>query len=91
MLRGKDHAGFACEVGPLAETVFLPKLPHPRAIAVEDLQESFAETGARIVPCSSTGDALEKAKAAAVNGNKTVVVTGSLSLVGEALAWSGRI
>jgi dihydrofolate synthase/folylpolyglutamate synthase len=105
MLQGKDRHGFAREVCPLAEAVFLPLLHHPRAVPVDDMAEAVAGTAPSAVVCGSVAEALEQAKARAAGGGSApkgrdlapetggglVVVTGSLSLVGEALALSGSI
>jgi len=90
MLRGKDLHGFVRELGPLAEKIYLPELSHPRAFALDDMAEAVAGYPAVAVKGGSVSAALESAKASASSGG-LVVVTGSLSLVGECLVLSGKM
>jgi len=90
MLRGKDYHGFVRAVGPLAAGFFLPQLAHPRAVPVDDLAGALSGFPSPVSRCGSTAKALEQAKAAAsTQKDGVVVVTGSLSLVGEVLALKG--
>ncbi len=84
MLRGKDHAGFVRVLRTLVADVRLPRLVHPRALAPGELRKAAAPMldGATV---HETAAAAVAAARAAASADGLVLVTGSLSLVGECL------
>ncbi len=77
MMRDKDAAGFLRKLRRLFDRVFLTRIDSPRAASPRELN-GFCPDG---IPITTVGQALREARL----GAKTVVVTGSLYLVGEVL------
>jgi len=88
MLQGKDYAGFARTICPLSATVHIPVLAHPRALAAGEMAGFVRSAGKEPVECTSADEALAGAIEFSRDGG-LVLVTGSLSLVGEILARHG--
>jgi dihydrofolate synthase/folylpolyglutamate synthase len=70
---------------PLAERVVLTRARNPRAAPPEELLELTGDLCAQVATAESVPEALQRARAAA-GREDAVVVTGSLYVVGEALA-----
>jgi dihydrofolate synthase/folylpolyglutamate synthase len=84
-LRDKPVAEMAQILFPLFERVVLAPLHSARAAAAEDLMAAARNTGVQFSQTESVVEALEQAEKEARGG--TVVVSGSVYLVGEARAW----
>ncbi len=70
---------------PVADTVIATHAESPRAATAQEIMDLARHTQERIIPQPSVSAALEKARAMA--GNKgVIVVTGSIYVVGEAVA-----
>ena len=78
-LKDKDAAAMARILGPLAERVFLAPLPTPRARPTSELRRFWRGRDVREEP--SAAEAVRRALAV----RQTVLVAGSLYLVGEAM------
>jgi dihydrofolate synthase/folylpolyglutamate synthase len=88
---GKDAVGVLEALVPTAHSVYLTRSQHERAAApfeLEPLVRSLAP-GAHVSVAQDLPGALEKALAEAASDD-LVLVTGSVFLVGEALAWWRR-
>jgi dihydrofolate synthase/folylpolyglutamate synthase len=84
VLADKDVDGFWRALAPLAEHVFVVTPQSPRALPASDLQRRVhAHTPA--LPCDGAAD-FSEAFAIASRNKGLILVTGSLFLVGEALA-----
>lgn len=86
MLKGKDIAGVLGALLPLAESVYLPGLSHPREFPAADLAAAVgdrADTRVFVNP----GEALNAALAEA-GPDGLVLAAGSLALAGEVLRWN---
>ena len=86
MLRDKDHAAVVSALCPLAECVYLPGLKHPRALPADELAAFARRHSSRVIECADTAEAVARAGAEFGDGGDLVLVTGSLSLVGEVMA-----
>jgi dihydrofolate synthase / folylpolyglutamate synthase len=73
---------------PLAERVIATRPQNPRAASPEEIVQAASRTGADIEEAAEVNTALETARAAA-GSSGTVVVTGSIYLVGEAMQLLG--
>jgi dihydrofolate synthase/folylpolyglutamate synthase len=83
MMQDKDTEAMAATLAPTAGQVFCPALPEGRSENATVLADVFTRHGAQAMAVESLENALE----AALSLNETVVVAGSLHLVGAALAW----
>ncbi len=83
-MRDKAISEMAEILFPLAERVVATRPENPRAASAEEIQQAGARTAAEIEPVPDVAAALERAKDAASAGT-TIVVTGSIYLVGEAM------
>ena len=73
---------------PVAEQVVVAHVNNPRAATTAELLEAGTRTGAQLYAEPSVASAIEKAvELTAAPG--VIVVTGSIFLVGEAMAWLG--
>jgi dihydrofolate synthase/folylpolyglutamate synthase len=90
VLKDKDAHGIIDALGPVATTVIVTQSHSDRARSSEDLAEDIYEwTHEHVDEVEDLGDAIEAARAWALDGEKrAVVVTGSITLVGEAMALS---
>ena len=73
---------------PLAERVIATRPDNPRAASPEEIQQAGSRTGAEIEAVAEVAAALERARGSA-GRETTVVVTGSIYLVGEAMQFLG--
>lgn len=83
-LRDKPAAEMAQILFPLFDQVILAPIHAARAASVDDLMAAASTTGVPVVATESVADALRQARERAKGG--TVVVSGSVYLVGEARA-----
>ena len=88
VLKDKDAAGICQALAPLAETVVISPVNSPRALLTTEM-ESFVQAAAPNTLCktaTSYAHALALADRDAQKLGSKVLVTGSLFLIGEALA-----
>ncbi|GAA4156367.1 folylpolyglutamate synthase/dihydrofolate synthase family protein [Gryllotalpicola daejeonensis] len=87
VLKDKDAHGIVDALGPVATTVIVTQSHSDRARSSEDLAEDIYEwTHEHVDEVEDLGEAIEAARAWALEGEKrAVVVTGSITLVGEAM------
>lgn len=78
---GKDHAANLTQLEAIAGEWFLTAMQSPRALPTNELAACLVTTRSK-TPCADVADALKQARQ---SGNR-ILVTGSLYLVGEALA-----
>jgi dihydrofolate synthase/folylpolyglutamate synthase len=81
-LRDKPVAEMAQILFPIFEKVIFAPIHSPRAAAMADLEAAARETGTPAISAGSVEEALNLSRASAQGG--TVVVSGSVYLVGEA-------
>ncbi|TET44528.1 bifunctional folylpolyglutamate synthase/dihydrofolate synthase [candidate division TA06 bacterium] len=85
MTKKKDHQGFARELAPALDQVYLTKVDLPRSMAPEDLASSFKGLVGSVEVVEDSGEAFRKARESA-SVNELILVTGSFYLVGRILA-----
>lgn len=85
MLKGKDHAGVARALAPMASRIWCPNLRHPRALPAAELAAIATAAGGSALVVDDTAAALAAARAASGEPGDLILVTGSLALVGEAM------
>jgi len=73
---------------PLADRVIATRPENPRSASPEEIQQAGSRTGSEIEAVAEIGTALQRARAAA-GADSVLVVTGSIYLVGEAMALLG--
>ena len=82
----KDIAGHLRTLAPLVARAWAVPIRNDRSLAPEDVAARMRSAGiADATPCATVPEALSAASAWARASKKTVVVCGSLFLVGEAL------
>ncbi|EPR76961.1 Dihydrofolate synthase [Leifsonia rubra CMS 76R] len=87
VLDDKDAAGIIGALAPVANRFYVTSSQSERAVAPEDLVEIVRELHEETTDFDSFAEAMELARGwAAENERRAVVVTGSISLVAEALA-----
>jgi len=88
VLKDKDAHGIIEALGPVATQLIVTQSHSERARSSEDLAEDVYEwTHEHVDEVEDLGDAIEAARAWAREGEKrAVVVTGSITLVGEAMS-----
>ncbi|TQO21033.1 dihydrofolate synthase/folylpolyglutamate synthase [Rhodoglobus vestalii] len=87
VLDDKDAAGIIGALAPVANRFYVTSSQSDRAVAPEDLVEIVRELHEETTDFDSFAEAMELARGwAAENERRAVVVTGSISLVAEALA-----
>ncbi|MDO8688629.1 MAG: folylpolyglutamate synthase/dihydrofolate synthase family protein [Dehalococcoidia bacterium] len=86
----KDIAGIAAELAPLADTVIATRSHHPRSASPEAVAEAFRACGKEVRIASDTPSAMAEALDLATPED-LVLVTGSLFVVAETLAWAGQV
>jgi dihydrofolate synthase / folylpolyglutamate synthase len=83
-MRDKAISEMAEILFPLAERVIATQPENPRSASSEEIRRAAARTGAEIEIATDVASALERAKAVA-GLDMSVVITGSMYLVGEAM------
>ncbi|QYH37159.1 bifunctional folylpolyglutamate synthase/dihydrofolate synthase [Salinibacterium sp. M195] len=87
VLDDKDAAGIVEALAPVANRFYVTSSQSDRAVAPEDFVEIVREFSEETTDFDTFAEAMELARNwAAENERRAVVVTGSISLVGEALA-----
>lgn len=87
VLDDKDASGIVEALAPVANRFYVTSSQSDRAVAPEELVETVREFSEETTDFDSFAEALALARTwAAENERRAVVVTGSISLVGEALA-----
>ncbi|WBU38992.1 bifunctional folylpolyglutamate synthase/dihydrofolate synthase [Homoserinibacter sp. YIM 151385] len=89
VLRDKDAHGIVRELAPIAARIHATRSESERAIGEEELAEIAGAVAGpdAVVTFARAEDALDEARAwAAAEPRRAVVVTGSITLVGEAIA-----
>jgi dihydrofolate synthase/folylpolyglutamate synthase len=86
MSAGKDAAGFARELAPIARRLVAVRSAHPRAMPPQEVAAAFAAAGADAQPAEKVGEALDEALAA-VEGEEVICLTGSLFVAAEGRAY----
>ena len=87
VLDDKDASGIVEALAPVANRFYVTSSQSDRAVAPEELVETVREFSEETTDFDSFAEAMELARSwAAENERRAVVVTGSISLVGEALA-----
>lgn len=87
-MRDKAIAEMTEILFPLAERVIATRPENPRAALPEEIQQAASRTGTEIETVADSRAALERARALA-SDDATVVVTGSIYLVGELTPFLG--
>ena len=82
VLADKDLRKICETLGPIADSILLPKIRTERAVDPGELGKIFANLGREAETTASFGDALAKAR----EKSAPVLITGSLHFAGEALA-----
>jgi dihydrofolate synthase/folylpolyglutamate synthase len=85
----KDYAGMAQEIAPTFDAVVVTRSSHPRSLDISILAGEFQKHGIEVQTNTSVAGALAQAVVMA-GENGFVCATGSLFIVGEALAWAHR-
>ena len=80
---GKDIAGIARVLAPIAEGVFAVKADHPRAMEPKEIAEAFWTAGAAASIRHNVGEAIDAAMAGR-DGEAVICVLGSLFVAAEA-------
>ena len=88
-MRDKAIGEMAEILFPLAEKVIATRAENPRAATAEEIQAAAAHTGAEILCEPDVASALERARVITPPGG-VVIITGSIYIVGEALARISR-
>ena len=83
-MRDKDVAGVLAELLPIARHAIMTRADHPRASTPASLASSASGAGCPVSVADNLPEALDKALMVA-GGSGLVLVTGSVSLAGEAL------
>lgn len=87
ILQDKDAEGIIEVLAPVAAAIFVTQSESERAIPADDLVERVREFTDETTDFDSATEALERARAWADEApRRAVVVTGSITLVGEAIA-----
>jgi dihydrofolate synthase/folylpolyglutamate synthase len=84
-MRDKAVAEIAEILCPLAERVIATRAENPRSASPEEIRDATARTGAEVLIRPTVASALERARELAPKDG-IVVITGSIYVVGEALA-----
>ena len=87
VLADKDAAGIIAALAPVATVFVATQAESDRAIPAEELAELIRDSGAEVSETESFAEAAAEARAWAAKAPKrAVLVTGSITLVGEAIA-----
>ena len=87
VLQDKDARGIIDALAPVATAFYVTHSTSERAIAAEDLVEVVREVSEETTDFDSLAEAIQRARGwAAESDRRAVVVTGSITLVGEAIA-----
>lgn len=84
--RDKDFQSVASLVFPKADRLVLTRYNSPRALEPEKLAELPEARNKQIVITKKVSEAIEKARAI-TRRNETILVIGSIFLIGDALSW----
>ena len=91
VLEDKDAAGIIAALSPVAALFVATQSRSERAIAADELAELVREAGAEVSEGDSFAEAVSLARAWASKAPKrAVLVTGSITLVGEAIALASK-
>jgi dihydrofolate synthase/folylpolyglutamate synthase len=91
LTEGKDALGVLTALVPRAHSVYLTRSTHERSAVPEELQRLVREVAPRIpVHVLNHAPSALDAAVSRAKPRDMVLVTGSLFLVGEALAWWRR-
>src|SRR5215510_14599009 len=85
VMRDKAIREIAEILFPMAEHVIVTHADSPRAASVEEIAAAAAHTGTDIIPIGNVHDALERAREL-TDKRGVLVITGSIYIVGDALA-----
>ncbi len=88
VLRDKAFAEIARILFPLAERVIATRAHNPRSAEPEEIRSAATATGTEVI-CEATVPAALQRAAVLAGGSGVVVVTGSIYVVGEAMAALG--
>jgi dihydrofolate synthase/folylpolyglutamate synthase len=92
VLQDKDAAGIIAALGPIATLFVATQSLSDRAITSGDLAELVREAGAEVSESESFAEAMSDARAWAGKAPKrAVLVTGSITLVGEAITLAAEL
>jgi dihydrofolate synthase / folylpolyglutamate synthase len=87
VLKDKDAEGIIRALAPIATLFVATQSQSDRAIPADELADLIRETTDDVSEAESTAEAMEEARAWAAKGQKrAVLVTGSITLVGEVIA-----
>ena len=87
VLEDKDAAGIIAALAPIATIFVATTSSSDRAIATEELADAVRETNDSVIEADSLVDAMAEARSWAARGAKrAVLVTGSITLIGEVMA-----
>ncbi|MCU1440611.1 MAG: bifunctional folylpolyglutamate synthase/dihydrofolate synthase [Rhodoglobus sp.] len=87
VLQDKDARGIVEVLAPVATSIYVTQSQSERAVPAEELVEIVREFTDETTDFDSFGDAVQQARTwAAESPGRAVVVTGSITLVGEAIA-----
>jgi dihydrofolate synthase/folylpolyglutamate synthase len=87
-MRDKDIGPIAEILFPLAQRVIITRAENPRSAHPEEIRAAAARISTDLVEAETVGSALAKTRELA-GPNGTVVVTGSIYVVGEAMLEMG--
>ena len=92
VLQDKDAAGIIAALEPIATLFIATQSLSDRAVASADLAELVRDAGAEVSEAESFGEAVNDARAWANKAPKrAVLITGSITLVGEAIALAAEL
>lgn len=83
-MRDKDIESIAAKLFPVASVVFVTRADNPRSMDVSELARIASKYAADVRTAATVADAIRDATATSEK-NDTILVTGSLYLVGEAI------
>src|SRR5690606_17764996 len=86
VLNDKDAAGVIEILQPLAAQIIVTQSESERAVPAEELTELFAHPNLSVI--SDAEEAFRSAKEIASQDGSLVLITGSITLIGEAVALS---
>jgi len=85
----KDAEGFARELGPALDTVFITRSRAMKAVEPERLKDALGPFNVEAVETGSVGEAMEAALSKA-SPDDVVLVTGSFYVISEVMEWDSR-
>ncbi len=90
VLADKDVAGIIRPLAPLFKEIVCVKAPSHRAASPKDLAAAVRSSGANVSIQETTGQAISKLLSE-MNNDETLVVSGSLTLIGEAKEYFEKV